>query len=147
MPEIIKPSLATPTAEKGAETQMEKIARENFAKWNQALLAKDAAKVVELYSADNTFLPTLSPEFKGGKDQAKEYFAHFLLKNPEGEIITDKVQELSENTYLHSGLYNFQVGTEDNRQIVEARFSFVWQKDGAGDWKIIHHHSSVKPTK
>ena len=61
------------------------------------------------------------------------------------EIIQEEVQTLGTDCYLHSGMYNFEVGPGDDRQVVEARFSFVWKKDDQGEWKIVHHHSSVKP--
>jgi hypothetical protein len=61
------------------------------------------------------------------------------------EIIQEEVQTLGADCYLHSGMYNFEVGPGDNRQVVEARFSFVWKKDDQGEWKIVHHHSSAKP--
>jgi hypothetical protein len=28
---------------------------------------------------------------------------------------------------------------------VEARFTFVYSRDEEGEWKIVHHHSSLKP--
>ena len=61
------------------------------------------------------------------------------------EIIQEEVQTLGTDCYLHSGMYNFEVGPYDDRQVVEARFSFVWKKDDQGEWKIVHHHSSAKP--
>ncbi|MFA6159527.1 MAG: SgcJ/EcaC family oxidoreductase [Parcubacteria group bacterium] len=138
----------TNTNEEGEKKEMtiEEIAKKNFVLWNEALLTKDPKKVAELYSADNTFLPTLAPEFKHGKEEAEGYFHHFLEKNPEGKIIEETVQQLSSNAYLHSGMYNFEVGPENDRKIVEARFTYAWQKDASGEWKIIHHHSSVRPS-
>ena len=128
-----------------AQKQFERIAKENFKIWNQALLTKDPAKVAALYTADNTFLPTMSGEFKKGQAGAKEYFHHFLEKDPQGEVKDEAVQVISPNAYLHSGLYNFEVGPKDKRETVEARFTFLWQKNDKGEWKIAHHHSSVKP--
>lgn len=124
---------------------IKEIAHANFDKWNQTLLTKDPAAVAALYTSDNDFLPTLSPDFKRGIAGAADYFTHFLEKNPTGEIVEDNVQELSPDAILHSGMYNFTVGQEDNRQVVEARFTFVYKKDGDGEWKIAHHHSSLKP--
>jgi len=121
------------------------IAHDNFRKWNEALQTKSAKNVALLYREDNTFLPTMSPHFKFDQKGAEDYFEHFLLKNPFGKIIEEKVQPLGENTYIHSGLYNFEVGPAEKREIAEARFTFVWQKDQNGEWKILHHHSSVKP--
>lgn len=127
------------------ENDFEPIAAENFAKWNSLLQTRDPKQVAGLYSEDATFLPTLSPEFKKGRAGAEEYFKHFLEKNPFGEVVNGATQPLSAESYLHSGLYNFTVGPADKREIVEARFTFAWRKDGQGNWEIVHHHSSVKP--
>ncbi|OQX00467.1 hypothetical protein BWK69_01335 [Candidatus Parcubacteria bacterium A4] len=125
--------------------KIEKIAQENFSRWNKSLLTKDPAKVAELYAKGATFLPTVSGEFKNGPSGAKTYFSHFLEKNPSGKIIQEKIQNLGSGCYLHCGMYNFEIGPDDQRQIVEARFTFLWQQDEKGEWKIAHHHSSIKP--
>lgn len=127
------------------EASLKSTAQANFSRWNQALLTKNPANVTELYDAAATFLPTLSPEFKKGWQGTKEYFQHFLEKNPAGAIIEEEVQLISPDSYLHSGLYNFTVGPENVRETVAARFTFVWKKDQHDFWKIIHHHSSIKP--
>jgi len=57
------------------------------------------------------------------------------------------VYSKSGNELNHCGMYNFEVGSEDSRTIVEARFTYIWQKDERGDWKILHHHSSLLPKK
>lgn len=123
----------------------EKIAADNFALWNSMLLSKDPKQVAALYTDDATFLPTMSGDFKRGQSGGEEYFIHFLAKNPEGIVVNGVVQVLSPNSYLHSGMYNFTVGTDGNRLVVEARFTYAWQKDSQGKWKISHHHSSAKP--
>lgn len=125
---------------------IKKIATQNFQSWNNALLSKDPKKVTQLYTESCTFLPTLSPEFKKGLVGTEEYFQHFMLKNPAGKIISEEVQEIAENAYLHSGMYDFTVGPEDKREIVRARFTYLWQLDQDNNWKIAHHHSSVKPS-
>jgi len=123
---------------------MAEIAETNFNHWNEMLQTKDPKKVAGLYSENCTFLPTLSPEFKQGEKGAEEYFHHFLEKNPFGEIVTDEVQSIDQKSYVHSGMYNFIVCPDNNRQTVEARFTYVWQLND-NKWEIIHHHSSVKP--
>ena|SRR3990167_9239447 len=125
----------------------EKIAEANFSRWNEALLTRDPQRVAALYAVDATFLPTVSGDFKRGPAEAEGYFKHFLEKTPSGEIVEGAVQTLGQNCYLHSGMYNFEVGPDDNRSTMEARFSMVWRTDERGEWKIIHHHSSVKPKK
>jgi hypothetical protein len=68
----------------------------------------------------------------------------FLKKLPDGTITADNVQRYGVDAYLHTGMYTFMTGPAENRQPVEARFSYMWRKvDGA--WKIVHHHSSALP--
>jgi len=119
-------------------------AQANFTSWAESLLTRDPKKVAVLYADDATFLPTVSGEFKKGQTGAAEYFEHFLQKNPVGELIQGEVQILGPDCYAQSGMYNFELGPDDNRQTVEARFTFIWRREN-GEWKIIHHHSSVKP--
>ncbi|MCD4761845.1 SgcJ/EcaC family oxidoreductase [bacterium] len=130
--------------ENSTET-IEKIAEQNFLKWAKLLETKDLEQVVELYSEEATFLPTLSDKFKKGQKEAEGYFKNFLEKDPSGKIIKQAVQLLSVDTYLHSGLYDFEVGPNETRSTVKARFTYVWKKNKNGEWQIIHHHSSMKP--
>lgn len=122
-------------------------AKSNFKLWNDALQSKDAKKVAELYSEDNTFHPTMSGDFKSGQEGAEDYFEHFLMSDPFGKVVEEQVQPIGTDSYIHSGLYDFEVGPVDKRNTVEARFTYVWKKDKDGKWKIIHHHSSQKPKK
>lgn len=127
------------------EQETKKAAQENFKLWAELLKTKDPKKFAGLYSEDATFLPTVSPDFKKGLAEAEEYFEHFLQKNPEGKIIEEEIQPLTENMYLHSGMYDFEIDKNSERIVVNARFSFVWKKESDGQWRIIHHHSSVRP--
>ena len=69
---------------------------------------------------------------------------NFLKKLPSGTITADDVQSFGPDAYLHSGMYTFMTGPDDDRRPVEARFSYMWRKVD-GDWKIVHHHSSAVP--
>jgi hypothetical protein len=47
---------------------------------------------------------------------------------------------------LHSGLYDFEVDKNGGgREIIHARFTYLWGLNKKGEWKILHHHSSIKP--
>ena len=122
------------------------LAKQNFKRWNDALLTKNPEEVARLYTPNNSFLPTLSPDFHHGHQGAENYFEHFLAKNPEGIVVTESVHYLSDKAYLHSGFYDFEVGPDDQREVVHARFTFGWQLID-GEWQIFHHHSSLVPTK
>ncbi len=119
--------------------------QENFKSWNDALKAKDYEKATALYSAsDMSFLPTVSPDFIRDAPSAKRYFQDFVQRLPDGKITADNVQCLSEDAYLHTGMYTFMTGPEEDRAPVSARFTYMWRKID-DQWKIIHHHSSVVP--
>ncbi|KAJ8614542.1 hypothetical protein CTAYLR_000847 [Chrysophaeum taylorii] len=130
-----------------AGPDMLQVARDNFKKWNDALQTKDPKKVAALYSTsgDLSFLPTVSPEHIKDGSSTEDYFTAFVQKNPFGTITDDSVMVFDDgDAYLHSGLYTFDLGEGRKRAPTEARFSYVWRKSG-GDYKITHHHSSVRP--
>ena len=139
------PKEPTAQTEEAQAEDMYPIAQKNFKAWNDALKEKNYEKVAALYSSqDLSFLPTVSPKFIRDGQSTKEYFMDFLKKLPDGTITADNVQKYGDDAYLHTGLYTFMTGPENNRQPVEARFSYMWRKiDGA--WKIVHHHSSALP--
>jgi len=122
-----------------------KIVKELFDRWNNWLETNSPETMASFYLDDYSFLPTLNGELKKWKKWAKEYFEHFLEKNPTWEIIEDTAEKISDDTYLHSWLYNFEVDWNWWREKVEARFTYIWKKLWNGHWKIIHHHSSVRP--
>ncbi len=121
------------------------LAHHNFERWNSALQTLDPEQVAALYTADDSFLPTLSHDFKHGHDGTVDYFQHFLEKHPHGTLLEEEVQALGDNAYVHSGMYDFEIGPDEARQNVHARFTYVWVKDDSGEWKIAHHHSSLRP--
>lgn len=134
-------SHTTPTQENPQE-----IAKENFNRWNNALKSSNPKKVAELYMEECLFLPTRSGEFVKDNEGAKEYFEGFLKNNPEGTITDERSQFLGPDSLLHTGMYTFSLQNgEGERKDVAARFTFVWQRDSDGKWKILHHHSSVLP--
>lgn len=127
--------------------KMYPIAQANFKVWNDALQTGDYALVASLYStSDLSFLPTVSNDFIRDSPSTQNYFIEFLKKLPYGTITADKVQSFCEGNYLHSGMYTFSVGPAADRKQVEARFSYLWALIEK-EWKIVHHHSSVRPAK
>ena len=124
------------------------LVRNLFNQWNKYLKSKSAKTMASFYSDDCSFLPTLNKELKRWKEWAKEYFEHFLEKNPIWKIIEDEVHEIGNDTYVHHGLYDFEVdwGEKGKRKIAKARFTYIWKKNDE-KYEIIHHHSSLKPTK
>jgi hypothetical protein len=68
------------TPPKESTETMQEITSRNFGIWNDALQTGNLKQVAALYTADATFLPTISGEFKKGQYGAEKYFKHFLEK-------------------------------------------------------------------
>lgn len=119
------------------------LVAKNFSLWKKFLKNKNEKEITGLYENNVSFLPTLSKKFKTKKKEVAEYFQHFLKNKPRVKILKDKIQTISQNCYIHSGLYNFFL--EKRKKTIKARFTFIWKKNRNGNWKIIHHHSSLLP--
>lgn len=120
------------------------IAADNFARWEQALLTCKPKTVAALYADNATLIPTMAQKVQTDHAGIVEYFDFFLSFHPRVSIIEEHVIEISKESYLHCGIYRFALTMQGVEQMVDARFSMLWQKvDGA--WKILHHHSSRVP--
>lgn len=117
--------------------------RENMNRWIAALQSGAPHAVAQLYDDAAAFLPTVSAQFLRGRAAAEAYFAGFLQTHRNCAVIEECVQWLGEDAYAHSGLYDFHRAGKDGKDAA-ARFTFVWRRT-AGNWLIIHHHSSMKP--
>ena len=118
---------------------MSDITSELLQKWTGAVKGGDAKQVTSLYHEDGILLGTFSGKERVGHGLILEYFEN-LLKSPVEVKIVSEHPNVFESVAVNSGLYNFV--TEG--KTINARFSFVYQKDN-GDWKIVSHHSSVMP--
>ena len=115
------------------------IASELLQKWASIVKDGDANQVVSLYHGDGILLGTFSNKERVGHGLILEYFENLLKFPVEVEIVSEH-PSVFESVAVNSGLYNFVTGGKT----INARFSFVYQKDN-GEWKIISHHSSVMP--
>ena len=115
-----------------------------FEEWNNALLSRDASQVTALYSPDAVLLPTVSNKVRHNHGEIRDYFEHFIQKNPSGNLIEHNIR-VFDNMAINSGVYHFSLDTKyDERSIVKARYTFVYKKFD-GKWLIIEHHSSAFP--
>ncbi|MDX1348109.1 MAG: SgcJ/EcaC family oxidoreductase [Thiomicrorhabdus chilensis] len=120
-----------------------KLADELFTKWNTALQSGDAKKVADLYAEDAVLLPTVSNLPRTTPAEIEDYFKHFLQKKPFG-IIKQRNIKQGCNKLTDAGVYDFEVTTNGKKEIVPARYTFVYEYRN-NTWKIIHHHSSMMP--
>ena len=115
------------------------IASELLQKWTNTVKDGDPNQVVNLYHEDGILLGTFSNKERVGHGLILEYFENLLKSPVEVEIVSEH-PIVFESVAVNSGLYNFIT----KGKTINARFSFVYQKDNDG-WKIVSHHSSVMP--
>jgi len=116
-----------------------------FDRWNESLATHDPDKVVANYAADAVLLPTLSNVPRTDSAGMKEYFIHFVERDPRAVIDTRTIR-IGCNSASDVGTYTFRLTgkTPGTTETVKARYSFVYEwRDGR--WLIVHHHSSIMP--
>ena len=123
-----------------SKSMSDSIASELLQKWTNTVKDGDANQVVNLYHNDGILLGTFSNKERVGHGLILEYFENLLKSPVEVEIVSEHPMAV-ESFAVNSGLYNFVIGGET----INARFTFVYQKDN-GEWKIVCHHSSVIPS-
>ena len=122
------------------------MARKNFESWNECLKTGNLEKIVDLYTEGAVLLATFSHDIRKGHSKIREYFHHFMEQHPVGTITKQEIIVLASGVYSHDGNYDFEVDDgQGGRKIVEARFTYDWKQNEKGEWKIVLHHSSVKP--
>lgn len=115
-----------------------------FDRWNSALQTGSSDKVVARYAEQSILLPTVSGKARLTPAEKKDYFEHFLAKNPVGKIDHRQIQ-IGCNTAVDSGHYTFTLKEGNETKVVPARYTYAYQWNG-DDWHIISHHSSVVPS-
>ena len=115
------------------------IVSELLQKWVGAIKSGDPKQVTNLYHDDGILLGTFSNKQRVGHDLILEYFENLLKSPVDVEIVSEHPHDF-ESAAVNSGLYNFVT----NGKTINARFSFVYNKDN-DEWKIVSHHSSIMP--
>jgi uncharacterized protein (TIGR02246 family) len=117
-----------------------------FQTWQKSLSGKDAQKVVALYDQDAVLLATLHNDPITTQEQRTQYFEG-LVKKPDMAVTIQQedVRVLDENTAIISGVYTFSFKDAEKTAHIPARYSFVYEKNSAGQWLIENHHSSMLP--
>ena len=111
-----------------------------FDRWNASLKTGNPDAVVANYADDAVLLPTVSNKPRTNHAEIREYFVHFLEKEPQGTI-DKRIIKIGCNVAQDVGTYTFKL---KGGKTVPARYSFVYEKEN-GKWLIEHHHSSAMP--
>lgn len=71
------------------QNTFEQISKENMDLWFKLLKEKNIEEMVELYAEPCSFLPTFSDKIITDKKGVREYFEHFMVKDPEGKLVSN----------------------------------------------------------
>lgn len=140
-------SMPSRADDNGKETLAEKelMIQGLFETWNKALATGDPNVVAGLYAEDAVLLPTVSNKVRDNHEEIKDYFTHFLELKPQGKINEQYIKILDENTAINDGIYTFDIVKDGKPAQVQARYTYVYEMDANGIWKIQVHHSSKMP--
>jgi len=115
--------------------------------WIDTVSEHEVEPILEWYDKDAILLATLGPEPLVGLDEIESYFQTFVEYEPLAEITYLYPQRLGMNIIVADGNYTFELNDEDSeedRKLVEARFTFVFKRNSRDKtWYITSHHSSV----
>lgn len=125
---------------------MIKTLKDILNQWMRAVNNGDIQDLLGLYDNKAVMIPTFSNRLLDKKEKIKDYFEKLANKEElsialhENTIIT---QDLGNNIYLLSGIYNWRFAVDGELLNFEARFSYVI--DSTKPSPILHHHSSQIP--
>ena len=99
--------------------------------------------VVQNYARDAILLPTVSNQVRHNYEEIRDYFVKFLGLQPEGKIEEQNIRIFCD-VAIDSGIYSFTLRNFQPVAMVQARYTFVYQRIG-NQWLIVAHHSSGMP--
>lgn len=124
----------------------EKSVEAAYSDWRNAMSSGSADAVVRLYDENGILHATFNPEPLVGRELIRPYFVT-LTALP--KLRVEPIQSIIRiygDIAINTGTYNFSYEQDGKLITVPARFSFTYRKED-GKWKIVDHHSSLKPEK
>ena len=111
--------------------------------WLNTLCTHNVDDIVALYAPDGILLGTVAEEIAEGRSEIRKYFEMFVQKKPCGKITSMLVQNFG-SVKVVDGTYTFELQDGKDTTVVDARYTFVFQRQ-QGRWMIMTHHSSKQP--
>jgi uncharacterized protein (TIGR02246 family) len=143
------PAMTQPLAPPPALPSQDEIAG-LFDQWNAALATGNPDNVAELYAPNAVLLPTVSSQIHINRAELTnhaeivDYFTHFLESKPQGKIDQSIITVLDPQAAINTGIYTFTLIQDGQPQSLQARYTFVYERQN-GKWLIVNHHSSTMP--
>lgn len=125
---------------------MIKKTKDVLEQWMQAVNDGNVESLLSLYDNDAVLIPTFSNRLLNTADKLKDYFEKLGNREDLSIALHEKTlitQELGNQIYSLSGIYNWRFAVDGELLNFEARFSYVI--DLSRPNPILHHHSSQIP--
>ncbi len=124
--------------------------------WMQAVNNGDVESLLGLYDSQAVLIPTFSNRLLNKPDKLREYFEKLGSREELSIALHEKtliVQELQNQIFSLSGIYNWRFIVDGELLNFEARFSYVLNFEARFSYvidlsrpsPILHHHSSQIP--
>ena len=114
--------------------------------WAAAFNSNDVEKTVAVYATDALVLGTVSPGLSSSPDELRAYFKGPAASKSQVKLGESSATIVSPEAVAFAGFYEFSRPVKDDvpPAVSPARYSFVVVKRDSV-WKILHHHSSLRP--
>ncbi|HSN20187.1 MAG TPA: SgcJ/EcaC family oxidoreductase [Usitatibacter sp.] len=111
-------------------------------RWSAAYTSNDPEAIVKYYTPDAILLGTVSPIMSVGTDAIRTYFGAVKGTGNKNTITDRRTIVLSDNSVVVTGFYVFTRMKDGQASPSPSRFTMLLVKNGDGEWRIAHHHSS-----
>ena len=114
--------------------------------WMKAVNDGNVENLLSLYDNEAVLIPTFSNRLLNTPEKLKDYFEKLGNREDLSIALHEKtliIQELGNQIYSLSGIYNWRFAVDGELLNFEARFSYLIDISKANP--IFHHHSSQIP--
>jgi hypothetical protein len=114
--------------------------------WVGAVNRNNIESILSFYDKSAILIPTFSNRIMNTPEKIRIYFEQFRNREDLNVSLhenTIKIQNVTEDIYIISGIYTWYFSVENEPLTFEARFSLLLNTKLNGP--IVHHHSSQIP--
>ena len=112
--------------------------------WAFAFNSGNVEKIVALYSPEALVLGTVSPSLTTTPDELRKYFGASSAAKSQVALGERAAAVLNNDAAVMTGFYEFSRPVNGQQVVAPARFTFILVRRDEG-WRIVHHHSSLRP--
>jgi uncharacterized protein (TIGR02246 family) len=114
-------------------------------RWAAAFNSGDVENTVASYTPDALVLGAASSSLISNPEELRAYYRATTAAKIQVKLGESSAIVLTDDAVALTGFYEFSQPWKGELVAIPARFTFIVVKRG-GDWKILHHHSSTRPS-